>query len=73
MTFCFKCKACGYTTQQAVREPAPTCNNEHQEVVMIRDYRTESSNVFTFTNALGDGKVGTRVVKPEDNVSRTGT
>ena len=25
--YCFKCPFCGYKVEQAVREPAPTCNH----------------------------------------------
>jgi len=83
MTFCFKCPECGYRVETTVREPAPTHFHSwkpgakknpqpRREVSMIRDYRAESSNVWTFTNALGEGKSEARTVKPEDDVSRTG-
>ncbi len=63
MTFCWKCKICGYETETTGRHP-PICQHgdakayeENRADYMIRDYRAENSNVWTFTNALGDGKV----------------
>ena len=45
--------------ESVVREP----NMEHSCGGQFRrDYKAESSNVWTFTNALGDGKKEARVV-----------
>ena len=58
MTFCFRCKACDTRWESHGPEhwllcPNKDCNKDGQ---VIRDYRAECSNVFTFTNALGEGK-----------------
>jgi len=47
MIYCFKCPVCGYTTQQAVRDPAPSCVHpdsppKHKWCMMIRDYKVEA-------------------------------
>jgi len=48
MTYCFRCPICGYTTQQSVRDPAPTCVHKdsppkYDWCVMVRDYQAESA------------------------------
>ena len=46
--YCFRCPECGYTVDQSVPEPAPTCcfniryGREFHDVVMVRDYRREA-------------------------------
>jgi len=52
MIYCFKCPVCGYTTQQSVRDPAPTCVHpdsppKHKWCVMDRDWQAEAVNVNT--------------------------
>lgn len=72
MIYCFRCPVCDYRTEVVGRgeyRHPPICNHgdkanfvENQSTYMIRDYRAESAGIQTFTSALGDGKVETRVV-----------
>lgn len=46
MTYVFKCPVCGYTVEQSVRDPGPTCIGQENEppqhfAAMQRDYRAE--------------------------------
>jgi hypothetical protein len=67
MTYLWKCTECDFTGESSRSYEGPP--HKH---ALRRDYKAESSNVWTFTNALGEGKVQARAVKPEDNVPRTG-
>ena len=70
MRFCFKCPKCGKQDEVIGYRTTVLCTED--DTPMIRDYRAEATGVQVFTSALGDGKVETRVVKPDDDVSRTG-
>lgn len=68
MIYAWVCKECGYGFERQTREPTspdpcPNCAAD----ALRRDWRAESSNVWTFTNALGEGKVHTRVVSPDED------
>lgn len=67
MTYVFKCPECGDIGEYSRRDPAPRCFGDtldDHDVEMVRDYRAESVGIQTFTSALGDGKVETKVVNP---------
>ena len=51
--YCFRCPVCGYTVDQGVRDPAPTCcydqrpgfGHQFHDIVMIRDWRREGVGI----------------------------
>jgi hypothetical protein len=57
VTYLWKCTQCSFTGESFRSDEGPA--HKH---ALRRDYKAENSNVWTFTNALGDGKVGVKVV-----------
>lgn len=68
MTYCYRCTVCGRQMEWHERRDDIICPSHTQmppyKSTMVRDYRAESAGIQTFTSALGDGKIETKIVNP---------